>query len=236
MDENNQQVDDSATEEPVTSEAEVQAAPSSIRHSMLKAGAMLALFALLGTELVSFTYQSTAQQIAENQRAVLLRSLNDLIPEALHDNDLLADTLAIRNAGLLGSQHPVTIYRAYLRGQPTALAFMPTAPNGYGGPIKLLVALRTDGTLLGVRVIEHQETPGLGDAIEVQRSPWVLGFEGRSLINPEESQWQVKRDGGVFDQFTGATITPRAVVQAVYKSLMFYKTSQDELWQTDPGV
>lgn len=209
--------------------AAVQATPG-MKATLLKSGLMLALFALLGAELVSFSYEATREQIAANQRAVLLRSLTELIPAQLYDNDLLFDTKAIRNAALLGTNKPVTLYRAFKDGQPSAVAFMPIAPNGYGGPIKLLVAIKTDGTLLGARVIEHQETPGLGDGIEAKRSPWIQVFNGKSLTNPEPKHWQVKRDGGAFDQFTGATITPRAVVKAVYRSLLFYQSNHAEIF------
>ena len=114
--------------------------------------------------------------------------------------------------------------------QPVALAMEPVAPDGYGGAIKLLVAIAYDGSVLGVRVVNHQETPGLGDAIEIAKSKWVTEFNGRSLSNLDAKAWHVKKDGGTFDQFTGATITPRAVVKAVYHCLEYFKTNRDKLF------
>jgi electron transport complex protein RnfG len=116
-----------------------------------------------------------------------------------------------------------------------ALLLSPVAPNGYSGAIRLLAAIRPDGTLAGVRVLEHRETPGLGDAIEARRSNWILGFEGRSLGNPEPLRWKVRRDGGDFDQFAGATVTPRAVVQSVYEALVFFKDRRDRLFEAPAG-
>jgi len=131
----------------------------------------------------------------------------------------------------LGTKESVPVFRARKDGKPVALAITPVAPDGYVGPIKLLVAISVDGTILGVRVLSHHETPGLGDAIEEKRSNWVLGFNGHSLSNPEDKGWHVRRDGGQFDQFTGATITPRAVVKAVHKALKFYELNKDKLFQ-----
>ena len=107
-----------------------------------------------------------------------------------------------------------------------------TAPDGYNGDIRLLAAIDVTGTVLGVRVVSHRETPGLGDPIEVERSDWVLGFTGKSLLSPQGKSWAVKRDGGEFDQFTGATISPRAVVKAVHNTLLYFKTNQKSLFET----
>jgi electron transport complex protein RnfG len=120
-------------------------------------------------------------------------------------------------------------YRALLDGKPVAVFLQPTAPDGYSGSIKLLVAILENGTIAGVRVLNHRETPGLGDYIETNKSSWIHGFIGRSLGNPEPKLWQVKRDGGVYDQFTGATITPRAVVRAVARSLEYFQTHRATL-------
>jgi electron transport complex protein RnfG len=110
-------------------------------------------------------------------------------------------------------------------------------PDGYSGPIKLLVAVNYDGTLGGVRVISHKETPGLGDKIEESRSDWVLGFNGKSLTDPLLEKWKVKRDGGIFDQFTGATITPRSIVSAVKHTLLYERDHRDALYaKHDPSL
>ena len=114
-------------------------------------------------------------------------------------------------------------------GQVTGFILPAVAPDGYSGDIRLIIGIRADGTLAGVRVTAHNETPGLGDKVELRKHPWILSFEGRSLRNPPRDQWQVKKDGGVFDQFTGATITPRAVVRKVRDTLQFYREHGDEL-------
>lgn len=198
---------------------------------MLRTGLVLALFAVIGTGIVAYTFEQSRGRIAANERAALLEKLQVLIPAAEHDNDMLADKIEVTDRALLGSIKPVTIYRARKAGQPVAAVFTPVvAPDGYSGPIKLLVAVQYDGTLAGVRVIAHRETPGLGDPIEETRSVWILKFTGRSLADPQPDKWKVKKDGGVFDQFTGATITPRAVVKAVYNCLQYFAANRDRLF------
>lgn len=198
------------------------------RH-MLRTGVALALFAVAGTAIVAYTFDQTRARIAESERASLLQKLHALLPPGQHDNDLLHDTLEVA-APELGSR-TVKVHRARKAGTPVAAVFTPViAPDGYSGPIKLLIAIRYDGTLAGVRVIGHRETPGLGDPIEESRSDWILKFTGRSLSDPQPDQWKVKKDGGAFDQFTGATITPRAVVKAVYNSLNYFAAHRDELF------
>jgi electron transport complex protein RnfG len=200
---------------------------------IIRVAAILTLFAILGSGLVTFTYQITASHIAANERATLLRTLNALISQDQYDNDLFNDFIWVQNEDLLGTNQPVTLYRARQAGQPVAVLLTPVAPDGYNGAIRLLVGINYNGTLLGVRVISHQETPGLGDYIETRRSNWILDFKGRSLTNPNESGWRVKRDGGVFDQVTGATITPRAVVKAVHQALLFYQQQRTALFNKD---
>lgn len=195
----------------------------------------LFLFAVIGVGLVAYTHDNTAARIAENERMALLRSINELIPADQYDNDIFTDIITVPGNDLLGTSEPVPVYRARKQGWPVAAVLTVIAPDGYNGAIKLLVAVKLDGTLAGVRVIMHKETPGLGDAIEVDRSDWILGFKGKSLNNPPEKAWKVKRDGGQFDQFTGATITPRAVVKAVHKALLYYRTRHHELFEETPA-
>ncbi len=211
-----------------------KSAHQELLHSIKRMGWVLMIFAVCGTLLVSLSHLFTHERIAENAQAALLNKLNRLLPDTLYDNDLLHDTVLIQDQNRLGSSEPLVAYRARKQGQPMAIAFMPIAPDGYSGSIRLLVAIRYDGTLLGVRVISHQETPGLGDAIEERRSDWIYSFNQRHLDNPTPARWKVKRDGGVFDQFTGATVTPRAVVRAVYNSLQFYKENQQHLFTPPP--
>jgi electron transport complex protein RnfG len=199
------------------------------RNSVISA-IILCLFAIAGTAMVAFTYDRTRDRIAANEREVLMRKLNVLIPQDRYDNKLFEDTLQVRNVKLLGTDEAVTVYRARLEGKPVALVMTPVAPDGYSGAIKLLVGIGYDGTLTGVRVGAHHETPGLGDAIDEERSDWIFGFDGKSLDNPTLERWRVKRDGGAFDQLTGATITPRAIVKAVKKTLLYYREHRDELF------
>ena len=194
----------------------------------------LFLFAIIGTGLVAYIFESTEERIAENQRRALLKSLNELVPEELYDNDIYADILYVQNGELLGTDAPVPVYRARKNGWPVAAVLAPVAPDGYNGSIRLLVAIQLNGKLAGVRVIQHRETPGLGDRIEAERSDWILEFNGKSLLDPQENNWKVKRDGGTFDQFTGATITPRAVVKAVKEALLYYKAYGQTLFEQHP--
>lgn len=203
-------------------------------RSMLISGAVLSGFAVTGTALVAITHDQTAERIAANERATLLRRLNELAPAQGYDNELLADTTTIQSPAL-GSALPQTVYRARQGSQPVAAFTTIVAPNGYGGPMRLLLGVKPDGTLTGVRVISHQETPGLGDAIEADRSDWILGFADRSLGDPPRSRWAVRKDGGDFDQFTGATITPRAVVAAVVRFLEYFQQHREAFFADQRG-
>jgi electron transport complex protein RnfG len=198
---------------------------------MLRSSLLLGLFALVATGLVALIHAGTAEHIAESERAYMLRSLHAVIDPASHNNDLFSDVIVVQTADYLGSNHPLPVFRARRDGQPVALAITTFAPDGYVGPIKLLVGIDFNGTLTGVRVLSHQETPGLGDAIDARRSDWIFGFNGRSLDNPTGNKgWQVRRDGGDFDQFTGATITPRAIVKAVHQALKFFAQNRNQLF------
>lgn len=198
---------------------------------MGRSAILLGLFALVGTGIVALIFTETQGPIAEAERAFMLRSLHAVIKPELHDNDIFNDMITVTDPKRLGSKDPVPVFRARKDGKPVAVAITPIAPEGYVGPIKLLVGISVDGTILGVRVINHRETPGLGDGIEAKRSNWILGFNGHSLSNPDSKHWAVRRDGGQFDQFTGATITPRAVVKAVHNTLRFYERNKDWLFE-----
>jgi Na+-translocating ferredoxin:NAD+ oxidoreductase subunit G len=193
------------------------------------AAGILAIFAVAGTSLVAFTHQATQARIEANERETLLQTLHALVPSETIDNDMAVDTLQISEPEQLGAP-TTTVYRGRKQGAPVAAVLTTRVPNGYSGPIKLLVAVRYDGTLGGVRVISHKETPGLGDKVEERRSDWIYTFNGKSLGNPPLEKWKVKRDGGVFDQFTGATITPRSIVTAVKKTLIYVKDHRDALY------
>ncbi len=200
------------------------------RRQILLSGVFLSLFAVVGTTLVALTEFNTSAAIVENERQQLLRNLYALLPRDRLDNDIATDTLELPASILLGTDDDSTVYRARLHGEPVAAVFNSVAPNGYNGKIHLLVGVYTDGGLAGVRVIKHAETPGLGDAIEIRKSPWIDDFAGKSLTSPNQDRWGVKRDGGNFDQFTGATITPRAVVAAVRNTLLYYRQNANMIF------
>ncbi|MES9852615.1 MAG: electron transport complex subunit RsxG [Candidatus Thiodiazotropha sp. L084R] len=199
------------------------------RVSILIAAGILATFAVAGTSLVSFTHVATKERIEQNERETLLQSLHALVPPERVDNDMVSDVIQVESFDLLGSER-TTVYRGRKLQQPVATVLTSVVPNGYSGPIKLLVAVRYDGTLGGVRVISHKETPGLGDKVEENRSDWIYSFNDKSLGNPSLAKWSVKRDGGYFDQFTGATITPRSIVTAVKNTLFYVRDNKDALY------
>ncbi len=199
-------------------------------RDILKSAALLGLFAFTGASSLVWVHASTKDRIAENERKLLLARLNEIVMVGTYNNDLATDTYAVNAPEFLGSDETLQIYRARQQNQPVALILTTVAPDGYNGAIRLLVGITTDGEIAGVRVVRHRETPGLGDKIETSRSTWILGFNGRSLDNT--SNWAVKPDGGEFDSLTGATITPRAVVNAVHKSLLYFKSNNKILFTT----
>ena len=169
---------------------------------MSRSGLSLFLFAVLGVGVVTFFHVLTAERIEKNEREYMMRSLNELIPASAYDNDFFTDTIDVIDEELLGIDQGVAVYRARRQGQPVGLIISPQAPNGYNGVIRLLVGIYADGTLAGVRVVAHRETPGLGDGIDQQRSDWVEQFSGLPLASTPAADWQVKKDGGRFDQLT----------------------------------
>ena len=190
---------------------------------------LLMVFATVGAAVVGFTYDQTEDDITANRQRVLIERLNTILPEDRHDNDLLKDSVTMPAVAMLGTTGNEQAYIARMAGEAVGIVLPVIAPNGYNGSIYMLVGIYADGTIAGVRVTRHLETPGLGDAIEDSRSDWILGFDGRSLQDPPGKRWKVKRDGGDFDQFTGATITPRAVVKAVHAALVYFDENRDSL-------
>ncbi len=193
-------------------------------------GWLLGLFGVLGTTLVALTHLGTAEQIAANEKAVLMNNIYKLVAADELDNDLLQDTISIQAPEL--SKQDITVYRARRGNKPVALIMTPVEAPGYAGAIKLIVGIRANGSLGGIRVLAHRETPGLGDKIEEKRSDWILGFTGKSLAAPAAKYWKVKHDGGVFDQFTGATITPRSIVAAAKRSLEYFANHKQQLFES----
>jgi len=190
---------------------------------------ILAGFALLASVLLGVTNCSTEDTIQQRLNEDLIKSLEEVVPASLHDNDMLQDTLTIPSADFNIGAKETTVYLAKKSGKVTAVCFKFIAPDGYSGAINMIMGIDRDGNILGVRVLSHKETPGLGDKIEVAKSDWILNFAGRSLDNLTPAQWAVKKDGGVFDQFAGATITPRKSVQAINRGLQLFKTHQAQL-------
>ena len=201
-----------------------------ISRSMLKNSLVLGLFAIATVGLVAVLQQATAGRIAASERAAQVRALSEILPPGSYDNQLLDHSIQLHDPLLLGSKSPQPAYIALKNGQPSAIILRATAPDGYSGAIRLLIGIQIDGRLAGVRVLNHRETPGLGDKIELAKSPWIQSFVGRSLQAPNEAGWAVKKDRGEFDQFAGATITPRAVVKAVHKALQYFDAHKQQLF------
>jgi len=172
---------------------------------------------------------STREEIALRKTEDLERSLQQVIPAELHDNSLVHDTITLKNS----QGGNTTVYRARREGEIVAFAFETVRP-GYSGKIRVLLGIDTTGRIISTRVLSHTETPGLGDKIEIAKDPWILSFNDLLLGNPSEEGWKVKKDGGRFDQFTGATITPRAVVAAIHDGLVLYRDHRDEFLAETP--
>lgn len=197
----------------------------------LRSAASLGLVAIAGTALLAGVHHLTAERIAAQERRAVLEQLQEIFPAGRYDNALQDDWISFTDEAHFPRGQQVIAYRARRDGLPVAVILRFAAVNGYNGPIHLLAGIEADGSLAGVRVTSHRETPGLGDAIEVARNDWIRSFEGRSLRSPGPQGWRVRRDGGEFDQFTGATITPRAIVEAVRLALDYYAANRQTLFE-----
>ncbi len=200
-------------------------------NNIFRSAASLALVAVIGTTLLAGVNRLTKARIAEQEKRAILDQLGQLISPDRYNNELQQDLFSFQDDLYFPAGQTVVTYRARLDGKAVALILKMAAVNGYNGKINLLVGINENGTLCGVRVTSHKETPGLGDAIEVERNDWILGFYGRALGDPPDG-WAVKRDGGEFDQFTGATVTPRAVVEAVRLALEFFEEHKSFLFES----
>jgi electron transport complex protein RnfG len=203
------------------------------RVSFAKSALSLGLVAIIGTTLLSGVDRVTAERIAQQERRVVLQQLGQIIPPDRYDNALQDDLFTFTDETWFPQGQQVVAYRARRNGQPVAVILRFAAVDGYSGPIDLLAGIEADGRLAGVRVITHRETPGLGDAIEAGKSDWIRSFDGKSLGMPPAAEWGVRRDGGAFDQFTGATITPRAVIKAVRLALEYHERHGDLLYSSE---
>lgn len=195
-----------------------------------KALVLLALVAVLAYGALLVIARMTAARIEHNERAWFEAQINALVPAKLHDNDLLSDRVEVVAPDSLGTRRPLAVYRARLNGAPTAAIINSIAPDGYGGPIELLIAVDYNGAVLGVRVLSHHETPGIGNAFEFPGSTWLDAFRGHSLRNPDTAGWNIRKDGGEFEQFTSATISPRAIIKAVQRTLDYYQRNRERLF------
>lgn len=202
-----------------------------LTQSISKNSLILATFALVTAGVLALTFMKTAPRIAEAEKRAAQKALLEIVPSARHDNDMLHDVWQIPPERLaeLGLSAESNIHIARVDGEPIAFIVPATAKDGYSGDINMIVGVNVDGSVAGVRVLSHKETPGLGDRVDLNKSPWVLSFNGKSLQNPIKDRWKVKKDGGEFDQFTGATITPRAVVNQVKQTLEFFAANKSDL-------
>ncbi|GLR64347.1 electron transport complex subunit RsxG [Marinospirillum insulare] len=201
----------------------------SYKSSLTQSVIGLVIFAVITAGVVSFTRLMTAERIHKNQALAEAKVLYSLAPTDQYELNL-DQPLTLPAAPELGHNQPFTAHLATQKGQPALIILPLTAKDGYTGDINLLVAMNLQGEIKGVSVVSHRETPGLGDRIEERKSDWLKQFAGKSLTNPTISDWAVKKDGGEFDQFTGATITPRAVVNVIKRSLLW---QQNQAWQEE---
>jgi electron transport complex protein RnfG len=204
-------------------------------RGIIRSAAALGLVAVIGTVLLTGVQRLTADRIAEQERRVVREQLAQILSPDLYDNSPQDDAITVFDETRFPRGQAVTAYRARRAGEAVAVILRFRAVDGYNGDIHLLAGIRSDGRLAGVRVVSHRETPGLGDGIEAEKSDWVLGFDGRSLADPAPEDWTVRRDGGGFDQFTGATVTPRAVVAAVRMALEYFEQNRTELFAVPAG-
>lgn len=200
-------------------------------ESITRNSVLLAVFAVCTTLLIAGTFLLTRDDIALQKRKAEEKALLQIVPRERHDNSMLDDTIPVGpEAGGLGLREQKRIYVARRGDEAVAVIIPSVAPDGYTGDIELIVGVNADGSVAGVRALSHRETPGLGDKVDLKKSDWILDFNGRSLGNPDLSGWAVKKDRGVFDQFTGATITPRAVVAATLRALQFAEANRARLF------
>jgi electron transport complex protein RnfG len=197
---------------------------------VMKSGVTLAVIAAICTALVAVTYRLTADRIVANELAILEQSLQPALSGRLYDSGVSESRLVLPYPhGLPGSDDAI-VYRVFKESEPVAALLVVTARDGFSGAIRLLIGIDFDGIVTGVRVLEHRETPGLGDKIESRRTDWILQFDGHSLHDPDVAGWAIHSDGGQFDQLTGASVTPRAVIKAIRETLIYFEANRDEIF------
>ena len=199
------------------------------KHAV-KTAITLVAFAFVGTAMLAYVFDITRAPIEASEKEARLALFKEILPESTYDNNLLKDSIEIAPNEQLGNRQPTVANIAKLNNNTAGVILEATAHDGYSGDIKLLIAIRADGSISGVRVLTHKETPGLGDYIDIARGNWIKLFNDESVNKTAAVQWQVKKDGGKFDYMVGATITPRAVVKAVFKALQFYDMNKTTLF------
>lgn len=204
---------------------------SALAPAINKNALILMLFAVVCTATVGLVHLMTKDNIELQAQQQLIRQLNQTIDETRHNNEMFRDCIiAPTNNDDLKID---VIYRARMNNLAIAAAIKTAAPDGYNGNIELLIAINSDGSVSGVRTLLHKETPGLGDKIELRKSDWITKFAGKKVHDENDNRWAVIKDGGMFDQFTGATITPRAVVKTVRKTVDYFKANQEVIFNTE---
>ena len=198
--------------------------------TIVQSGLILAAVGAVCSLLVALTFNLTRDRIAANEQAFLQQSLAPVLAGVSFDNDLTASAFVLRSPHVLPGTEDAVIYPLLAGDTPVAALFVVTAADGYAGPIKLLIGVNIDGVVSGVRALEHKETPGIGDLIDVSRSEWIFVFAGSSLEVPDRATWGIKRDGGAFDQLTGASVTSRAVVNAVDLTLRYFELNREQIF------
>ena len=197
-------------------------------------GTVLALFAAITSVAIGWTYLGTKAQIDLEVRRAEARQLLEIFPPDTHDNDIVDDVFEVAaETALLGIRETRQGYRVRQGNKVIGVILPTTARDGYSGDIRALIGVRLDGSVAGVRVVAHRETPGLGDKVDLRKSDWILDFNERSLTNPVLGGWNVEKEGGVFDQFTGATVTPRAVILATRRALEYATLNAATLFETE---
>jgi len=205
--------------------------PETIIKHASKTALTLIAFALVFTSLLAYVFNVTKAPIEKSEAEARMALFRQIVPENMHNNDLLKDTISIAPNALLGNRQPIIANRARVDNTPSAVILEALAHDGYAGDIKLLIAIRYDGSIAGVRVLTHKETPGLGDYIDIAKGKWIKLFDDESLQKTDDTKWLVKKDGGQFDYMAGATITPRAVVKAVHKALQYFSANKEALFK-----
>ena len=207
---------------------------SALFRNALRTAAIMLAFAFIGTLLLASVFNVTRAPIEASEKAARLSLFKEILPAENYDNDLLTSQVTIAPNALLGNRLPSIANVAKQQQQTAGVILEAIAHDGYSGDIKLLIAIRADGSISGVRVLAHKETPGLGDYIDIAHGNWIKLFDNESLEKTAAEQWQVKKDGGQYDYMVGATITPRAVVKAVKQALQFYQQNKQTLFAVNP--